>query len=94
MWIGGYSFDVNKAMLFVEKHLKNFVLKKSIYIPFKGEHMDNVTNRMIIAPQVALLFLFKKGKDGMAKGQSSIEKVYSTSNWFFYKDFCFNNEVK
>jgi len=84
---------VNEATLFAKKHLKNFLLKKSTYLSYKAERLDNVSSQVVVVPPITF-FLFKKGEDNVVKGQSSIKKVYSTSDCTFYTNDLFNNEAK
>jgi len=93
LWISGKSFKTKEATTFAKKHLKQFVFKVLTYIPYKAKRMNNASSQ-VVAPLVTLLFVIRKGKDGVPKGKKSSKKVYNTFNCTFPKGIFFSIEAK
>jgi len=80
LWILGNSFEEEEATTFTKKYLKQYEVKVSMYTPCKIEN----TSFRTVQPLVTLLFLIRKGENGVAKWQKYVKKVYDTFNNTFY----------
>ena len=89
----GDKFDEETVLAFSEQHLKNFVLKKSMYILSKAKRLGSVTNQST-TPLVTLLFLLKKDDTGRAINKDAVLKMYTTSEIPYYLEPSKNSEAK
>jgi len=90
LWILGNSFKEEEATTFAEKYLKQYVVKVSMYIPCKIKNRSSC----VVQPPITLLFLIRKGKDGIAKWQKYVKKVYDTFENTFYTAFLIQHQSK
>ena len=86
--------DVEAANAFAASKLEQYKGNESTYVPSRAEMLDNVTSRGI-APDVPLLFLFKKGNKFATSCRALQKLKYSTPTLNpYYWDFAKNTEAK
>ena len=73
----GNKDDVKRATAFTARKLKQYDCVESVYVPSKAEMLGNVTSRTA-APNVPLLFLFKKGNHVAAEVRNYMKDKYET----------------
>ena len=85
--------DRTAAMKFIETRMPEFDIMHSTYIPSKAE-MLNVSTRGT-APDVPLLFLFKRGNAYADEARQRMKGVYTTPQMcVYYTDPSKNNHYK
>jgi len=87
LWIIGNDFDAEIVIAFMKKNMKDYILKTSKYISCKSGRIDEVVNRVLVPAIIKLLFLFKKGVDGMGKGIDCMKDKYVTSSCPYYNEW-------
>ena len=86
--------DIKAAKTFAEDELDEYEAEVSTYVPSRGEMLNNVTSRNT-APDVTLLFLFKKGNEFAAAARKLVRKKYTTPILCqYYADASKNTEAK
>ena len=86
--------DVEAATKFAAASLEDYDVAHSTYVPSKGEQLNNVGSKTI-APDVPLLFLFKKENDFAATVRPLMRVKYDTpSDCVYYKEPAKNTEAK
>ena len=86
--------DRTAAMKFAETRMPEFDIMHSTYIPSKAEMLNNVST-CGTAPDVPLLFLFKRGNAYADEARRSMKGVYTTpQTCVYYTDPSKNNEGK
>ena len=86
--------DVKAATIFAADELPEYDSQLSTYVPSKAEMLNNVTNRGT-APDVTLLFLFKKRNEFAAAARKCVKKKYDTpATCVYYMDASKNTEAK
>ena len=86
--------DFKAASTFAEDELDEYEAQVSTYVPSRGEMLNNVTSRNI-APDVILLFLFKKDNEFAKAARKLVTKKYTTPLLCeYYKDASKNTEAK
>ena len=82
------------AIKFVKTRMPEFDIMHSTYIPSKAEMLNNVSTRAT-APDVPLLFLFKRGNAYADVARRRMKGVYTTlQTCVYYMDPSKNNEGK
>ena len=82
------------AMKFAETRMPEFDIMHSTYIPSKAEMLNNVSTRGT-APDVPLLFLFKRGNAYADKARRRMKGMYTTpQTCIYYTEPSKNNEGK
>ena len=82
------------AMKFAETRMPKFDIMHSTYIPLKAEMLNNVSTRAT-APDVLVLFLFKRGNVYADEARQRMKGVYTTLQMcVYYTDPSKNNEGK
>ena len=82
------------AMKFVETKMPEFEIIHSMYIPSKAEMLNNVSTHGT-APDVPLLFLFKRGNAYADEARRRMKGIYTTpQTCVYYTDPSKNNEGK
>ena len=82
------------AMKFAETRMPEFDIMHSTYIPSKAEMLNNVSTRAT-APDVPLLFLFKRGNAYADEARRRMKDIYTTPiTCVYYTDPSKNNEGK
>lgn len=78
--------DMKAATSFATSRMKEYDCVQSTYVPSKAEMLNNVSNRCT-APDVPLLFLFKKDNEFATSSRKFIKSAYGTpSNNPYYSD--------
>jgi hypothetical protein len=86
--------DLRAATSFVALKLQQYEYAISTYVPSKAEMLNNVTNRGT-APDVPLLFLFKKDNDFGTASRPFMKDMYRTPYTnAYYQDAARNTEAK
>lgn len=86
--------DQKAATKFAARELSQYETTLSTYVPSKAEMLNNVTNRGT-APDVTLLFLFKKGIDFAQAAKKCVKKKYDTpAECVYYTEPARNTEAK
>ena len=86
--------DIKAAKTFAAEELPEYDSRLSTYVPSKAEMLNNVTNRGT-APDVTLLFLFKKENEFATAARKCVKKKYETpANCLYYTDASKNTEAK
>ena len=86
--------DQKAAMKFATRELPQYETTLSTYVPSKAEMLNNVTNRGT-APDVTLLFLFKKENESAKAAKKCVKKKYDTpANCVYYTEPARNTEAK
>ena len=86
--------DRNAAMKFAETRMPEFDIMHSTYILSKAEMLNNVSTRGM-APDVPLLFLFKRGNAYADEARRRMKGIYTTPvTCVYYTDLSKNNEGK
>ena len=81
-------------MKFAETRMPEFDIMHSTYIPLKAEMLNNVSTRCT-APDVPLLFLFKRGNAYADEARRRMKGIYTTPIMcVYYTDPSKNNEGK
>lgn len=94
LFILGGKEDVKAATRFAHMKLSGYDAVGSTYVPSRAEMLDNVTNRGT-APDVPLLFLFKKDSEFASAAQKCMKSKYDTPpNCVYYFDSSKNTEAK
>ena len=96
LWLFIVEDDDDKvvAIKFVETRMPKFDIMHSTYIPSKAEMLNNVSTRGT-APDVPLLFLFKRGNAYADEARSRMKCMYTTpTTCVHYTDPSKNNEGK
>ena len=82
------------AIKFAETRMPEFDIMQSTYIPSKAEMLNNVSTRGT-APDVPLIFLFKRGNTYADEACRRMKGVYTTPQMcVYYTDPSKNNEGK
>jgi len=66
--------------------MQDFNIVKSVYIASQVERLDNVSNRFKIAPDVRMLFLFKRGDKHTNDVHDRMKKEYCLANILYYNE--------
>ena len=86
--------DRTAAIKFAETRMPEFDIMHSTHIPSKAEMLNNVSTRGT-APDVPLLFLFKRGNAYADEARRRMKGVYTTpQTCVYYTDPSKNNEGK
>ena len=86
--------DSVAAIKFAETRMPKFDIMQSTYIPSKAEMLNNVSTRGT-APNVPLLFLFKRRNAYADEARSRMKGMYTTpTTCVYYTDPSKNNEGK
>ena len=96
LWLFIVEDDDNRvaAMKFAETRMPEFDIMHSTYIPSKAEMLNNVSTRGT-APDVPLLFLFKRGNEYADEARRRMKGIYTTlQTCVYYTDPSKNNEGK
>ena len=96
LWLFIVKDDDNRvaAIKFVETRMPKFDIMHSTYIPSKAEMLNNVST-CAMAPDVPLLFLFKRGNAYADEACRRMKGVYTTpQTCVYYTDPSKNNEGK
>ena len=81
-------------MKFVETRMPEFDIMHSTYIPSKAEMLNNVSTRGT-APDVPLLFLFKRGNTYADEARRRMKGIYTTpQTCVYFTDPSKNNDGK
>ena len=81
-------------MKFAKTRMPEFDIMHSTYIPSKAEMLNNVSNRGT-APDVPLLFLFKRGNAYADEARRRMKGIYTIPvTCVYYTDPSKNNEGK
>ena len=93
LWLFIVEDDDDKvaAIKFAEKRMPEFDIMHSTYIPLKAEMLNNVSTRAT-APDVPLLFLFKRGNAYANEARQRMKGIYTTLvTCVYYTDPLKNN---
>ena len=86
--------DKVAAIKFAESRMPEFDIMHLTYIPSKAEMLNNVSTRAT-APNVPLLFLFKRGNAYADEARGRMKGMYTTpQTCVYYTDPSKNNEGK
>ena len=86
--------DRNAAMKFAETRMPEFDIMHSAYIPSKAEMLNNVSTRGT-APDMPLLFLFRRGNAYADEARQRMKGIYTEPiTCAYYTDPSKNNEGK
>jgi hypothetical protein len=86
--------DFKAASTFASNELDEYEAQVSTYVLSRGEMLNNITSRNI-APDVILLFHFKKDNEFAKAAQKLVTKKYTTPLLCeYYKDASKNTEAK
>jgi hypothetical protein len=86
--------DLKRATTFAAQKVRDYECVESVYVPSKAEMLGNVTSRAA-APNVPLLFLFKKWDHVASEVRNFVKEKYDTPTLNqYYSDASKNTEAK
>jgi len=88
------DFDAKTVIAYTRRNMKEYVLRMSKYISCKSEWLDEAVHRVLVPTTIKMLFLFKKGVNGVGKGIDSMKDRYVTSGNTYYNEWWKHTEAK